>query len=104
MTAPTSQKLADVLRAAGFDGFAKRAEADEFHDFFSDHPLPQMVLADELAGIVRNDNLEERVRLAAHHVRDRLIAGEFDSSEEESAAWAASSEGKAAFKRLKSSK
>lgn len=104
MTAPTSQKLADVLRAAGFDGFAIRAEADEFHDFLSNHTLPQMVLADELAGIVRNPNLEERVRLAAHHIRDRLIAGEFDSSEEESAAWATSPDGQAAFKRLKSDK
>jgi hypothetical protein len=97
MTAKTSQRLADALRAAGFDGFAKRAEADEFHDFLANAPLPQMVLADELASIVRNVNLEERVRLAAHHIRDRLINGEFDASEEEGDEWAASEDGRAAF-------
>jgi hypothetical protein len=99
-TMPTSQKLADALRAAKFEALAKRAEANEFNEFFSPHALPQMVLAEILAAVVGEPGMTERERLAAHHLRMRLIDGEFDATDEEAAAWAQSEEGKDAFKRL----
>jgi hypothetical protein len=104
MTAATSQHLADVLKAAGFTALAKRAEADEFHDFFSDHALPGMELAHELAHIASDGKRPERERMAAHHIRLRLIDGEFDASLEESEEWAEGPEGQDAFRRLGESK
>lgn len=103
MTAPTSQKLADALRAAGFDDLAKRAKADEFHEFFGPHAAPGMLLAELLFLIYRDDPVEKH-KIAAMNIRQRLIDGDFEASEEESAAWAMSAEGKDAFKRLTNDK
>lgn len=100
MTAATSQKLADVLRAAGFETLALRAEQDEFHDFLSPHDLPTMTLDHELIGIIQNPAYETPQRRAAHYIRERLHEGEFDASKEESDDWADSPEGKDAFRRL----
>ena len=100
LMAPTSRKLAAVLNDAGFCGLAMRAELNEFHDYFSPHALPTMRLADELAKLVGDTKLSERTRLAAHHIRLRVIDGEFDASQEESDEWAASPEGQAAFAEL----
>ena len=100
MTAETSQHLADVLRAAGFEDLASRAEADEFHDFLSDHAFPELRLADELADLMNRDSTPQAQRIAAHHIRMRLIDGEFDASLKESDEWAASPEGQAAADAL----
>ena len=100
MTAATSQHLADVLRAAGFEELAKRAEADEFHDFLSPHATPELELAGLLATIARDKTCEPRERMAAHNVRQRLIDGEFDADLKESDDWADSPEGQDAFRRL----
>lgn len=100
MTAKTSQKLANTLRAAGFSELAVRAEADEFHDFLSPHAFPEMLLAMELAAIMTDPIRTTREQSAAHHIRQRLIDGEFDASREESDEWAASPEGQDAFNRL----
>lgn len=100
MTAKTSQHLADTLRAAGFEALAKRAEADEFHDFLSDNGLPDLLLDRELFAIASNTLKPERERLAAHHIRMRHHDGEFDASKEESDEWAASPDGQATFNKL----
>jgi predicted NAD/FAD-binding protein len=103
MTAKTSQHLADVLRAAGFDDLAERAEraeTDEFHDFLSNHTFPDLVLDTELAGIARDTKRDERQRTAAYHIRMRHHEGEFDASLEESDEWAASTDGQAAYAEL----
>lgn len=42
----------------------------------------------------------ERERLAAHHIRMRLLDGEFDADLAESEAWAESEEGQAAMNEL----
>jgi hypothetical protein len=94
MTAKTSQHLADTLRAAGFEDLAKRAEADEFHDFLSPHGLPELLLAEELA------TLQQRGYPAAKDIRERLIQGDFDASTEESEDWAKSADGQETFNRL----
>jgi hypothetical protein len=100
MTAKTSQHLADVLRDAGFEDLAKRAERDEFHDFLSPHATPELLLAALLADLSTHPKVHERQRIAAHMIRQRLIDGEFDASLEESDAWAESPEGQAAFREL----
>lgn len=75
MSAKTSQKLADALRAKGFEDLAKRAEADEFHDFLSIHPDPAMQLMDELT------------KLGDKELIDRHLSGDFDASVKESDEW-----------------
>jgi len=99
MTAPSSRKLADALRAAGLEDLAVRAEADEWHDYLSPHALPAMAAAKELslAGVKANLDNDRAKVLATANIRLRLINGEFDASPEEGDAWAASAEGVAAF-------
>jgi hypothetical protein len=98
MTAKTSQKLADVLRAAGFEDIALRAESDEFHDYLSPHAFPEMLLAEILADYAVTPITSQHI--AALNIRQRLIDGEFDASKEESDAWAASPEGRETFSKL----
>jgi hypothetical protein len=100
MTAPSSQKLADALKAAGFAGLAMRAGQDEFHDYLSPHALPEIELDMLLVSVISDDNFSERARLAAHHIRQRLHDGEFDATLAESDEWAASADGQAAFAQL----
>lgn len=100
MTAATSQRLADALRAAGILTLAERAEKDEFHDYLSPHATPTIILANELVGIINDTTHEQHTRTAAHNIRVRVINGEFDATEEESNEWAASAEGQATFDRL----
>jgi hypothetical protein len=100
MTAATSQKLADALRAAGFEALAKRAEADEFHDFLSPHALPETMLDQELVAIMRDESRTPLERQRAGEIRGRHHEGDFDASLEESDDWAASPDGKDAFRQL----
>lgn len=99
MTAETSQNLANVLREAGFEQLALRAEQDEFHDYLSPHAMPETVLASLLAEVIRHSATDEE-REAASAIRLRLIDGEFDASAAESDAWAESDEGREAFASL----
>lgn len=100
MTAKTSEHLAQVLHAAGLFELEKRARADEFHDFLSDHATPELVLDGELVMIIRAKGLEKREGLAAMNIRERLHDGEFDASLEESDEWAASPAGQDVLGKL----
>jgi len=102
MTARTSQKLADALKAAGFDALATRAEQDEFHDFLSPHAMPEMLLVQILHDqyVIAKGRGHDREAIAAMNIRQRLINGEFDASMEESDEWANSPEGQAALNEL----
>ena len=75
MSAKTSQNLANALREKGFEDLAKRAEADEFHDFLSNHPVPALLLMEELEKTGNKELVE------------RHLNGEFDASLEESEEW-----------------
>lgn len=99
-TAKTSQKLADALRAAGFVELAARAEANEFHDYLSPHDMPAALLDHALYFLASDTTLDDRTRLAAHHLRQRHHDGEFDADLAESDDWAASEEGKAVLGKL----
>lgn len=100
MTAKTSQHLADTLRAAGFEDLAKRAEADEFHDFLSDDAMPDITLDMELLKIMNAEPRDIERRNRAADIRTRHHQGEFDASKEESDEWAQSEDGQAAFREL----
>jgi hypothetical protein len=99
MTAKTSQKLADVLRDAGLENLARRAEADEFHDFLTPHIAPTIELNSELAVLIDHAATSGR-RKVLETIRTRLLDGEFDASVEESEEWAAGPEGQEIFSRL----
>jgi hypothetical protein len=100
VTAATSQKLADALRAAGFETLAKRAETNEFHDFFSpsDRADPSIALDQELVHLIQTETGARKI--AAINLRSRHHNGDFDASKEESDEWAASPDGQDAFGRL----
>lgn len=100
MTAKTSQHLADTLRSAGFEELAKRAEADQFHDFLSDSAYPDLDLDTELVQIIRSTPVTSSMHIAAVNIRGRHHQGEFDASKEESDEWAMSPDGQAAFAEL----
>lgn len=102
MTAKTSQKLADALRAAGFEALAKRAEADEFHDYLSPHATPELELVRLLGQEIEAARMagDQRRLTAAGNVRMRVVDGDFDATKEEGDEWAASPEGQEAFAKL----
>jgi len=91
MTTPTRWKLASALIAAGLYDLADRAVSGWYDDFLSPLALPAMTLAAELERIGTPEAL---------YVRGQVIAGEFDATEAEANAWAASPEGRKAFAQL----
>jgi hypothetical protein len=84
----TKDILAAELRKAGLFKMADAAATGFYHDFLSPLPLPQIQLADDL----RQAATPEALALL-----ERVMDGEFDATKEESAAWAASAEGRKMF-------
>jgi len=99
MTAPSSEKLAQVLHAAGLFDLEKMARDDLFHDYLSPYALPDLELDNELLKVMRNGATEVQ-RIAAMHIRQRHHDGEFDATLQESDDWAESEDGQDAFNRL----
>lgn len=91
MSQPSSIRLAEALDADGFHRLARRARADEFHDFLSPHPLPAHELVAELG---------EFPQQRASRLIDRIKKGDFDATEAEAEEWAKTPEGKLAMKGL----
>lgn len=89
----TTVKLALALENVGLMEMAKKAREGFYHDFLSPLDFPEM-------------RLEADLRTAssfcpeAEALRQRHLKGEFDASKEESDAWAASPDGKAAYAEL----
>jgi hypothetical protein len=101
MTAQTSAYLASELRKLGLEDLAQSAEKDEYHDFLSPYPLPEMKLVKDLAVEATKWRDEEKIA-SIMALRQRVINGDFDASTAESEAWAASPEGQEAFRLLAS--
>jgi hypothetical protein len=99
-TAPSSQYLADTLKRAGFMELAARAERNEFHDFLSDHALPEMELDMALVAIIKDPTYSNEKRDVASRIRARHHEGAFDATKAESDAWAASPDGQATIGAL----
>jgi len=88
---PTRWKLASALIAAELYDMADRAVSGYYDDFLSPLDTPCLALVSELAAIDTP---------AANLICEQAKAGDFDSTTEESEAWALSPEGQAAFATL----
>lgn len=75
----TNEMLAAALDEAGLPELAAKARRGFYHDFQSPLTMPQMQLCADLAAAGTT---------AAMRVRERVIDGEFDATEEEADAWA----------------
>lgn len=87
----TKDILAAALTEAGLTDMAAKAATGYYHDYLSPLALPTVALVEDLfkAGTP-----------AAKALRERVINGDFDASEEEGEAWANSPEGQKAFDML----
>jgi hypothetical protein len=92
----SKDRLAEALRAVGLDTMAREAASGYYHDFLSPLDTPALQLVNNLmqAAMLRDNNQ------AILALRERVIMGDFDASQEEGDEWAASPEGQAAFRRL----
>jgi len=84
----TKDILADALRDAGLPTMAARAAEGYYHDYLSPLAMPEKMLCDELTSAGTS---------AALALYERVKQGDYDASEEEEEAWAASPEGVAAM-------
>lgn len=99
MTVHTKDKLARALTDVGLPEMAGLAAQGYYHDYLSPLDLPELTLIGDLevaASKVRNST-------AIMNLRKRVMNGDFDASKEESDEWAASEEGRDAFRRLRGS-
>lgn len=87
----TKDKLAAELNKIGLMDMAIKAANGYYHDFLSPLATPCLQLAADLAAAGTPE---------AMALRDRHINGEFDATQEEADAWAASPEGRDAFGQL----
>ncbi|MEY9493709.1 hypothetical protein [Bradyrhizobium elkanii] len=87
----TKDLLADALLEIGLKAMSVRAREGYYHDFLSPLPQPEMQLVNDLAIIGTPQALA---------LRERVKAGDFDASEEESEVWANSEEGQETFCKL----
>lgn len=87
----TKDKLAGALREADLPELAHAAAQGLFDDWLSPLPMPVTELLARLADADTDKSLA---------LRQRVIAGEFESTEEEAEAWAESPEGQATFALL----
>jgi hypothetical protein len=93
----TNNLLADELTKVGLTEMAAKARTGYYHDFLSPLEMPEIQLVSDLAQASVQNGVDRTAILA---LRERVINGDFDATKEESDEWAASPEGRAAFKRL----
>lgn len=93
----TKDMLADALLQLGLMDMSLQARSGYYHDFLSPLALPEMALITALgaAATARPDKATEIELL-----RQRVIAGDFDASSEESDDWAKSEDGQDTFSKL----
>jgi hypothetical protein len=87
----TKDLLAAELQRIGLTGMALKAATGFYHDFLSPLDLPTTALVNDLAAAGTP---------AALTLRNRVIEGEFDATQQESEEWANSSEGQETFAAL----
>jgi hypothetical protein len=92
----TKDMLANELTEVGLLSMANAARAGYYHDFLSPLATPGMQLCADLAMMAEGTPNREAI-LA---LRQRVINGDFDASQEESDDWAGSPEGQEAFQSL----
>ena len=90
----TKDFLARELMNAGLSEMSMAAAQGYYHDFLSPLDMPCQQLEIDLLAHARRGNRE------AEALRRRHLRGEFDADKLESEAWAASPEGRDAFRSL----
>lgn len=95
----TKDQLAEALREVGLDGIAAMAAEGHYHDYLSPLTFPELTLMDDLAKAAEHADAVRRDLILA--VRERVKAGDFDATEEESEEWASSEEGRETMSWLK---
>jgi hypothetical protein len=96
----TKDFLAGELRKAGLNSMAEKAATGYYHDFLSPLAMPCQQLAHDLTTFANAPSLSEPRRLEVRGLLARHLNGEFDASQEESKAWAASDDGRETFAKL----
>jgi hypothetical protein len=98
----TTAKLARALEPilAIPRNMVERARAGYYHDFLSPLAMPEVQLVADLRAAAANRSLPRSARQEIEQMAQRVIAGEFDASKEESGEWAASPEGQETFATL----
>jgi hypothetical protein len=86
--APTKERLAQVLHAAGLFNMERMARAGRYDDFESELATPIVQLVADLREAGRED------------LAKRAINGEWDCTKEESEAWAQGPDGQRAIRSL----
>lgn len=93
----TKDMLADELLQLGLIDMSLQARGGYYHDFLSPLDTPELQLCEDLA--IAAHKLPDR-RGAILTLRQRVINGDFDASNEESEAWAELEEGQETFRNL----
>jgi hypothetical protein len=93
----TKDRLAADLRAAGLGTMADKAADGLYHDFLSPLALPSMQLLTDLNDALAKHEGDAKLITA---IRGRHLGGEYDADDEESEAWAESTDGQKAFTSL----
>jgi hypothetical protein len=93
----TKDMLADALLTVGLIDMSFKARSGYYHDYLSPIALPEMQLITDL-GIAIQNSQDKKDQIMA--LRSRVINGDFDASDEESDAWAASADGQDTFSKL----
>jgi hypothetical protein len=98
----TTAKLARALEPvlAIPRDMVERARTGYYHDFMSPLDFPETQLVADLRAVAANRSLARSDRQEIERLAQRVIAGEFDASKEESDAWAASPKGQETFGSL----
>lgn len=104
MAEHTTAKLARALgEIAGVpDEFIERAADGYYHDFLSPLTFPEIQLVTDLRELASRPSTPRNSRPLLRAMVRRVIAGDFDATKEESADWARSAEGQAAYAQLDS--
>ena len=98
----SKNKLADALMYLGLMDMSLQARGGYYHDYLSPLATPELQLLADLQEAAMKFSFPRRRDIML--LRQRVIDGEFDATEEESDDWAKSEEGQAAFARLANEK
>lgn len=102
MAEHTTARLAKALREIPGvpEEMITRVIDGYYHDFLSPLDFPEIQLVADLRELASRPATPRNSRPLLRQMAQRVIAGEFDASKEESAAWAASPEGQETFRQL----
>lgn len=102
MAEHTTQKLARALREVPGvpEAMITKALEGHYHDYLSPLTFPEVQLVADLRELASRPATPRNSRPLLRRLADRVIAGEFDATREESEEWARSPEGQETFRQL----